>query len=258
MRINKENLNIVGEIIKNSKGTPMKIISVRVKSDITIQFLDEHEYIKEHVNYQNFKKGQVENPYDKTVYGIGYLGDGEHKTWSNGRFTKEYNSWSDMLSRCYADEKGQSAYFNKCTVCDGWLNFQTFCDWYDENAYLVNERLHLDKDILFHGNKIYSPERCLLVPQRINMLFVRHRPNKYDLPEGIGKTDGGNFSTSYNGKSYGVYDTYEKAIDKYIEIKSNAIKNITEEYKSIVPKKVYNSLINYKVDIICNKEYRAA
>lgn len=192
-RISKRKPNIVGEVTKNNKGTPMIIVAARTKGDISVKFLDEHEYIREHTNYQTFKKGQIKNPYDKTVYGIGYLGDGHHKTWNNGRFTKKYNSWSDMLSRCYVDEKGQPAYYNICAVCNDWLNFQVFCDWYEENAYPVNERLHLDKDILYPGNTIYSPDKCLLVPQRINMLFVRHRPNKYGLPEGIGRTDAGRF-----------------------------------------------------------------
>lgn len=236
----------------------MKIISARIKSDMTIQFLDDFGYIKEHVSYQAFKKGQIRNPYDKTVYGVGYLGAGKHKTWYNGKFTKEYNSWSDMLSRCYADEKGQPTYYNICTVCNDWLNFQVFCDWYDENAYPVNERLHLDKDILYPGNTIYAPDKCLLVPQRINMLFVRHRPNKYGLPEGIGRTDAGRFSTSYNGKSYGTYRTYEDAVAKYIQIKSATIKEIAEEYKSIVPTKVYNALMNYKVGVTCDDNTRVA
>lgn len=161
-----------------------------------------------------------------------------------------------MLSRCYADEKGQPAYYNICAVSNDWLNFQVFCDWYDKNVYSVNERLHLDKDILHPGNTIYAPDNCLLVPQRINMLFVRHRPNKYGLPEGIGRTDAGRFSTSYNGKPCGTYRTYEEVIEKYIEIKSKTIKEIAEEYKSIIPMKVYDALMNYKVRVTCDDDYK--
>lgn len=33
------------------------------------------------------------------------------------------------------------------------------------NKYECDERLYIDKDILYPGNKVYSPDTCLLVPQ---------------------------------------------------------------------------------------------
>lgn len=240
----------IGEIRKNNFGTPMKIIDARKKSDIDVQFLDEHGYIKKHCNYQLFKKGEVKNPYDKTVFGVAHLGIGKYMAReSNKRMSPAYDIWHNVLKRCYARQHKEMfpVYYGICTVCDEWLNFQNFANWYYSNRYKIEGRLHLDKDILHPGNTIYSPENCLLVPQRINMLFVRHRPNKFGLPEGIGKTDSGRFSTSYNGKSYGTYITYEEAIEKYVEIKSKTIKEIAEAYKNIVPMKVYNALMNYKV-----------
>ena len=61
---------------------------------------------------------------------------------------------------------------------------QIFSDWSDENKYKCGERLHIYKDILYPGNKIYSPDTCILVPQRINLLFM-NKPNKRGLPNGI-------------------------------------------------------------------------
>ena len=84
---------------------------------------------------------------------IGYLGAGRHKmqypdTKTN---TKTYMSWKNMLDRCYGKQNRNlhPAYFDISTVCDEWLNFQTFADWYEEREYKCDGRLHLDKDILF-------------------------------------------------------------------------------------------------------------
>lgn len=239
----------IGAVTENHFGTPMKIIAARKKSDIDVQFLDECGYIWEHNTYRNFIRGEIKNPYDKNVFGVGYFGVGEYKSGTSEHRTPEHYVWRRMLERCY-DENSKNdhpTYYGIVSVCDEWHCFQTFAKWYCENRYEVEGRLHLDKDILHPGNTIYSPENCLLVPQRINMLFVRHRPNKFGLPEGIGKTDSGRFSTSYNGKSYGTYITYEEAIEKYVEIKSKTIKEIAEAYKNIVPMKVYDALMNYKV-----------
>lgn len=69
-----------------------------------------------------------------------------------------------MIKRCYNQKcllKDNT--YRGCSVCDEWLNFQNFGEWYDENYYEVpNEVMDLDKDILHKGNKIYSPDNCVL------------------------------------------------------------------------------------------------
>jgi hypothetical protein len=40
----------------------------------------------------------------------------------------------------------------------------------------------LDKDILYYGNKVYSPEKCIFVPAEINSLFIKLcRRSEYPL-----------------------------------------------------------------------------
>lgn len=161
-----------------------------------------------------------------------------------------------MLSRCYVDKEGQPAYYNKRIVCNEWLNFQMFCDWHKNNLYCVNERLHVDKDILYPGNNLYSPDTCLLVPQRINMLFV-NKPNKRGLPNGISKTKYG-YSAKYNQIELGIFDTVEEAFSYYAKAKEEKIREVTEEYKNIIPKKVYDALFKYKVSIEYDKNYKVS
>lgn len=71
----------------------MKIIRYGGWEDIDVQFQDEFYYIKEHQTYSNFKKGEIKNPYDRTVFGVGYVGVGEYKTKKKWSF---YNALSTV------------------------------------------------------------------------------------------------------------------------------------------------------------------
>ena len=234
----------------------MKIVKINTSNSIDIEFQDEHHYIKQNTTYSNFKSGSISNPYFPTVCGVGYLGVGRFATNNN---CVEYVTWKDMLERCYSekDKLDHKSYFGISEVCNDWLDYQNFGEWYESNKYEVNERLHLDKDIKYPGNKIYSPYHCLLVPQRINMLFS-NKPNKRGLPNGINISKSGNYEASYNGKHIGTYHTLEEAYTVYSNTKKNAIITIANEYKNKIPEEVYNALLNYEVRIENDKNYVVA
>lgn len=140
-------------------------------------------------------------------------------------------------------KKIHPAYYGISTVCEEWLNFQVFAKWYNENIYQVGtERMHLDKDILVKGNKFYSPDTCLIVPQRINMLFMQ-KPNKYNLPNGILPIANGRYSARYGGNHIGNFDTLEEATAAHEREKRKAIKRVANEYKEVIPDKVYKALL---------------
>lgn len=94
----------------------MKIVAYRNSDDIDVEFIDDFHYIKKHQVYSNFIRGQVKNPYDKTVFGVGYLGIGRHKmqypdTKTN---TRTYMSWKNMLDRCYLKSRINYTYVSRC------------------------------------------------------------------------------------------------------------------------------------------------
>lgn len=233
----------------------MKIVKIDTSNSIDIEFQDEHHYIKQNTTYSNFKSGSISNPYFPTVCGVGYLGVGRFATNNN---CVEYVTWKDMLERCYSekDKLDHKSYFGISEVCNDWLDYQNFGEWYESNKYEVNERLHLDKDIKYPGNKIYSPYHCLLVPQRINMLFS-NKPNKRGLPNGIEKYKKG-YLAKYGGEELGVYPTLEEAYAVYANAKENKIKEVADEYKGIIPKETYEALYDYKVRIENDKNYKAS
>lgn len=242
---------MIGETKRNTYGTEMKIVADCGNGRVDVQFCDSHAAVV-NTAYVNFKRGTVKNPYDRTVFQTGYLGEGPYLTKVNGKCPISNLVWMAMIQRCYSEKwKDQhAAYYGICTVSDEWLNYQHFATWYEENQYEVNGRLHLDKDILVPGNKVYSAETCLLVPQRINMLFMsKKRKKDADLPTGLHRVftkDAVKFRSCYNTVELGTFNTIEEAYDSYVRAKERHIREVADEYKNIIPQKVYDALVGYQ------------
>lgn len=225
----------------------MKIVEVINKNEIVVEFQDEHK-VKIKTTFNNFKRGSIKNPYDITVYGVGYFGEGKFKAGENAIKCKEYNSWIVLMRRCYDKEyhKVHPAY-KDCYVCEEWKCFQNFAQWHENNFYNAGEgRMHIDKDILYEGNKEYSPDKCIFVPQRINMIFMERKNRKYDLPTGVSYSNNRQkYTVFYNGVYQGMYSTLEEAIEIHAKEKRKHIKQVAHEYKNRLPQKVYDALINW-------------
>ena len=178
----------------------------------------------------------------------------------NGKDHKWYKIWRCMLQRCY-DPKLQEreSTYKECEVEDHLLNFQHMCEWLDENYYEVpGEQMCLDKDILYKGNKVYSRETCIFVPQRINNLFTKSDKMRGKYPIGVNILPSGNYRAICNngyGKliSLGTYSTKEEAFQVYKEYKEKVIKETIDLYEGKIPEPHYSRLkeamYNYKVEI---------
>ncbi len=62
----------------------------------------------------------------------------------------------------------------------------------------------------------------------------------------------------YNQKELGTYKTILEAYSVYADEKEKAIKKIADEYKDVIPEKVYKALYDYKVDIRNDKNYKTS
>lgn len=123
--------------------------------------------------WENIKNGKIQDPYYASAYGIGYLGE-----YSKPFYWKQaHQLWRNMLKRCYS-ENDPKGYFGKgVTVCNRWLCFANFVEdiaklenfdlWVE--AYKGNAiKYNLDKDFLYKGNKVYSPETCMFLDESTN------------------------------------------------------------------------------------------
>ena len=249
-------LNRVGEEGINNFGSKMIITKYNAFNDMEVYF-PKYDWKVKHVQYGNFKIGNVKCPYEPRTLGYGYIGEGKYASKENGKITKCYTVWHGMLVRCY-DEKYQEKYhtYIGCTVCDEWLNFQNFAEWYYNNYYEVKDgELHLDKDILKKGNKIYSPDTCVLIPEQINTLFIKNNKHRGNNPIGVCPKNKRYQASCRNDNGYylGLYDTQEDAFKAYKIHKEKIIKETIDAYEGIIPEPTYSKLkdvmYNYKVEI---------
>lgn len=256
---NSKLIDRTGEINYNKFGSKMVIVKYKRNDDIDVYF-EEYNWIAKNRYYQNFKIGNITCPYEKSILGVGYLGEGKYEVSENSKLTKCYRTWYNMLMRCY-DEKCQekNPTYVDCFVCDEWLNFQNFAKWYYENYYEIEgEIMCLDKDILVKGNKMYSPKTCIFVPQSINSLFIKRQNDrgksiigstphhgKYEVSCGIFNSKTGKSKQKY----LGLYNSEKEAFEVYKQFKEQYIKEVADYYKEQIPTKLYDALYNYEVEI---------
>ncbi len=251
----KKNKNRNGESLINKFGSKMTISKYIDAKNVIVEFENPKYLIK--TTYRNFKTLNIRYPYDKSIYGIGYIGVGDYNASIDRKASPQYDTWHSMLQRCYNEKlhKKRPSYIG-CTVCEEWHNFQTFAKWHDENYYKVEgQRIELDKDILVKGNKIYSPNTCIFVPQSINTLLIKRDSKRGEFPIGIYfKKKNNKYSVQCsNGKDknqqyLGLFDTPIQAFNVYKSFKENIIKQIADEYKNKIPKNIYDALYNYEVE----------
>ena len=248
-----------GEERLNSFGSKMVIKEYRGCNDIDVYF-PEYDWMLKNTKYRSFKNGGIKCPYDPSVYGVGYLGEGKYTATENGKVNEYYNIWHDMIKRCY-DPKSQkrNPTYKGCEVEDHLLNFQNMAEWLNENYYKIpGETMCLDKDILCKGNKVYSRETCIFVPHRINSLFTKCDKSRGKNPIGVKPLPSGNYYARCRdgyGKEIplGTYPTKEEAFQAYKQGKEKVIKETIDSYEGIIPEPFYSKLkiamYNYKVEI---------
>lgn len=128
-----------------------------------------------------------------------------------------YRRWCSMLKRCY--EWGTS--YIGCHVCEEWLTFSNFKAWVEKQDW---EGKELDKDLLIKGNRVYSPETCVLVDKRVNLFLTERAASRGQWLIGVyWSKRGGKFRAScgVDGKVkyLGLFDTELEAHKAWLAFK---------------------------------------
>ena len=244
----------IGEKNINKQGLEMTVINYRNCADIDVQFSDGTIV---NTTYHYFLKGSTTNYNIPSYLGVGYLGYGKYKSRKNNIKTEEYIKWGSMLTRCYSEKLKERRNYIECTVCDEWHNFQNFAEWYNNHKYYLPDVdvLDLDKDIKIKGNKIYSPNTCILIPKRLNSIILNRHNDRGNNCIGVHYNNKINkyiasCNTLNSKNSYlGVYKTELEAFDAYKKAKENEIRKVLGLYKEYLPHEVYEAVLNYKIDL---------
>lgn len=257
--------NRIGEIRLSNQGCLMKIIEYNNYDDVYVEFQDEFRCIV-HTKYCHFLSGGVRNPYFPNVFNVGIVGN-KYPAKINGKHTKEYKMWHEMIGRSYDLKiKEKNPTYKNVTCCAKWLLYENFYEWIHSqdnfDKWLDGERWCLDKDILSKGNKIYNPNTCCLVSNNINVLFTKSDSSRGEYPIGVYFHKGLNkFCAQISRRDktknknqqdcLGYYNTPEEAFEVYKKAKESYIKQVAqEEYsKGNITKQCYEAMMNYQVEI---------
>lgn len=181
---------LLGNVYRTNQGYYIRIIAVKSKKEVSYQFMDEFGYIG-CTTIQNIRKGQIRNPYHRNEFG-GYLGVG---IYNGNEYRDLYNLWHSMIVRGtgardkYSQHYGSAQMYSNCAVCNEWLCYNTFAQWYMNQISKLNPNYayEIDKDLLYpiyakrtNGFKLYSPITCVLVPHDLNIQFVNFDLSGYN------------------------------------------------------------------------------
>ena len=123
---------------------------------------------------------------------------------------------------------------------------------YENNYKEYMEGWQLDKDILCKECRIYSSETCALVPKEVNYLLLKADKIRGFLPIGV-NISLSNYASrlTKNNKliHIGSFKTVEEAFQAYKMAKEQHIKEVADKWRGKITEKVYNALINYKIEI---------
>lgn len=253
MNIKKNELNrlkYLNSVHYNNSGEMMIITEYFDNGNVTVVF--DGNVVVKGLRLQCVRNGRVKNPQSKSVLGIG-IGGSSHCNNHDEKYKTCDSVWQSIFKRCYTERKSYDAY-NGCIICEEWKSKNNFRKWWIENIYECDKTLSLDKDILIKNNKVYSPERCMIVPLRINVMFAR-KSKVRDLPIGVRYSGLNRFSSTLvtkenkNGIHLGNYKTPEEAFNAYKNAKEAYIKQVADEYKDKIPQKLYDAMYRYEVEI---------
>lgn len=188
----------------------------------------------------------------KPFYGIGFNSGGKHKTCEQGKHTKAYKSWYNMLTRSYShDLHLKNPTYIGCAVADEWHDFQDFAEWFYNHKY-SGVGYCLDKDLLFAGNKVYSPDACCFVPQELNKILCDSNAVRGEHPQGVHFRKSKGTYMAYiniNGKrkQLGTFNCPDKAYRVYVKEKENYVNAAALEWRGRIADNVFQALMSWKL-----------
>ena len=163
-----------------------------------------------------------------------------------------YSRWKSMINRCYNPRVWDTfPTYEGCTVCDEWLYFQSYAEWFYTACPGDPSMYDVDKDLLCPNNKIYSPETCEFLPRAINILVKNDSGNnKYGCVGVHWDTQKQKFRVrfEFQGKKFsgGYYTDLKDAQEAYVKLKKEKIRKAAQLYKDCLSQRAFDALMTYE------------
>lgn len=245
--------NREGERRINSNGHEMVVIQYVNANKILVEFTETGCQVW--TAWDKFSRGTVKDPMAKDVYGTACIGVGPYNSKHPA-----YQKWFQMIRRCYDPKwKADHRYYDNVFVCEAWLNYQNFAQWYAEHPPYKPD-YQLDKDLLRPAARMYSPETCSWLPKELNLMISKKEAIRGEYPMGV-SLDAQNpakylarLTDNYRvtGKTYLFYkafDSPEEAFAAYKVEKEKFVKQQAEAYKDKLATSAYDALMRWTVSI---------
>lgn len=226
----------VGLRFQNKAGRWCEIIEVKGWSDVVVRF-DDTGTIKS-FQADSLKRGTFFDPYYKTYWGFGYIGEGKYTGKSH---KSAFNTWMHMVERCYDTESKYYPLYGGVgvKVSQEWSNFQVFAEWFEKHKVVG---WHMDKDFIEPSSKLYSEDTCVFLPPEVNSLFTGYHFGLKEMGVGLTKSGSWYSACTINGKQkyLGVSKTWLEAKTKYLVEKRKIVDKLLSKYA--LPKPVVNTM----------------
>ena len=243
----------VGKMCKSKSSGDFKILKYNDSKNVEIRFVNTG--YETDATLDTVKTGLIKDPYSASVYDVGISGT-KYPPTINDVKTKEYGMWQNMLERCYSDTyKKKHPTYKDCEVSENFKSYEYFYEWCNEQIGFGNEGWQLDKDLLTKGNKVYSEDSCIFIPNEINLLLTKRTTSRGKHLIGVCWHNASkSFIAMVNknkGKQehLGCFKTEIEAFNAYKEAKESFIKEQAEKWKGKIDERAYEALMNYTVDI---------
>lgn len=171
--VNKSSKKIISDAGRDDCGRPL--VKVELSSGYTKIVRKDHCV--------------VSDPYEKTVCGVGYLGETEKFDKQSALYNNLKKCWNHIIERCYNPNCKEYKFYGQkgVYVCKSWHNFSRFFQEAQNIAgfsYKLRDlnEYQLDKDH-FQSN-CYSKETCVWIPKSMNSRYANCQPFEAISPEG--------------------------------------------------------------------------
>lgn len=174
-----------------------------------------------------------------------------------------YARWVGMKGRCTSGSRSQRLFPNYvgCTYNPEWVSFDNYMDWATKQVGFdcfddKGKAYHLDKDLLFKGNKHYSPETCVFVPAALNTFLGSNAAKRGEYPIGVyfnqeKQKYKAEIRLHFDRKTrhLGYFQSIPEAFLAYKSAKEVLAKELALHYADKVDKRVIQVLNNFTVEI---------